>query len=242
MNTERLKSVLLRVGLVIGIIACVLTAFVNLAQLRCFNAMFDAVCSVSTTRNVVALTFDDGPNAATQKQILTLLAAHGAKGTFFLTGQKLENDLPSGKALLAAGHELGNLGYSNQTMENQPQSFYASEIDKTDALLRRAGVARPHYFRPPYGIRSVGLLWELQQRDYKLVMFDVSDNGRREAPAEAYASAILAQVQPGSIVMLHVMGADDEEARAALPLILKGLDERGLKSVTMSELLDAKGK
>ncbi|MDR7101849.1 polysaccharide deacetylase family protein [Croceicoccus sp. BE223] len=242
MNTERLKSILLRVGLLIGILACILTAFVNLAQLRCFNAFVNAACNVSTTRNLVALTFDDGPSAAAQGTILPLLAANGAKATFFLSGQKLEKDPAAARAVVAAGHEIGNLGYSNQVLENRPQSFYAEEIERTDALLRKAGVEKPYLFRPPYGMRSVGLLWELHQRDYKLIMWDVSDNGRREAPAQAYASAILAQVQPGSIVMLHAMGADDEDAREALPLILQGLKERGLKSVTVSELLATDGR
>lgn len=242
LNTDRLKSILLRVGLLIGILACILTAFVNLAQLRCFNAIFNAVCSVSTTRNVVALTFDDGPSAAAQGAILPLLAANDAKATFFLSGQKVEKDPAATRAIVAAGHEIGSLGFSNQVLEDRPQSFYADEVVRTDALLRKAGVEKPYLFRPPYGVRSVGLLWELHQRDYKLIMWDVSDNGRREAPPRAYASAILAQVQPGSIVMLHAMGADDEDAREALPLILQGLKERGLKSVTVGELLAAEGK
>ncbi|WP_066555632.1 polysaccharide deacetylase family protein [Croceicoccus bisphenolivorans] len=241
MNSERIKGILLRTGLVIGIIACLLTMFVNLATLRCFNAIFDATCSVSTTRNVVALTFSDGPSSYAD-EIIADLARHDAKATFFFSGQKLENDMAVAKRTLAAGHELGSLGWSNQVMEDQPQAFYAQEVAKTDKLLREAGVKKPKLFRPPYGVRSVGLLWELHNADYHLVMWDVSDNGRREAPPEAYANAILAQVRPGSIVMLHALGADDDEARAALPLILAGLNEKGLKSVTVSELLEAQGK
>lgn len=242
MKAERIKGILLRIGLVLGILACLLTMFINLASLRCFNALFEASCSVATTRNVVALTFSDGPSGDAVADILPVMAAHDAKGTFFLSGQKLEKDMASAKRLLAAGHELGNLGYSNQVMEERDQSFYADEIARTDTLLREAGVEKPRYFRPPYGIRSVGMLWELHQADYHLIMWDVSDNGRREAPPEAYANAILAQVRPGSIVMIHAMGADDEEARKALPLILAGLDEKGLKSVTVSEVLAARGK
>ncbi|RVQ66503.1 polysaccharide deacetylase [Croceicoccus ponticola] len=219
-----------------------MTMFVNLAGLRCFNAIFDATCSVSTTRNVVALTFSDGPSEQAVTQVLPILATHNAKATFFLSGQKLENALPAATRMLAAGHELGNMGYSNQVMEDRPQSFHAEEIAKTDALLHKAGVENPRYFRPPFGIRSVGLLWELYRAKYSLIMWDVSDNGRREAPPQAYANAILAQTRPGSIIMLHALGPDDEEARAALPLILDGLDKRGLKSVTVSELLAERGK
>lgn len=241
MNSERIRTFLLRTGLLLGIVAGLLTVFVNLATLRCFNAIFDATCSVSTTRNLVALTFNDGPGGSSD-EVAADLARHGAKATFFVSGQKLEREMPAARRLLAAGHELGNMAWSNQLMEDQPQSFHEAEITQTDALLRKAGVKQPDLFRPPFGVRSVGLLWELHKRDYHLVMWDVSDNGRREAPPEAYANAILAQVRPGSIVMMNALGADDEEARAALPLILAGLDEKGLKSVTVSELFAAQGR
>lgn len=242
MKSDRIKNIALRVGVVIGIIACLLTIFVNLASLRCFNAIFDSVCSVQTTRNVVALTFSDGPDEGTVNEVLPVLASRDAKATFFLSGQKVANAIPATKRLLAAGHELGNLGYSNQVMEDRPQSFHRAEIMQTDKLLRDAGVENPNLFRPPYGIRSVGLLWELHSADYKLVMWNVSDNGKREAPPEALANAIVAQSGPGSIIMLHALDSGDDNSRAALPLILDGLAEKGLKVVTVSELLEAKGK
>jgi len=237
MKTELFKRVALRVGLVLAILACLSVMFTNLASLRCFNALFDSVCRVETEEKVFALTFSDGPTARGVAQVLPILAAHDAKATFFLSGQKVENELPAAKWLLAAGHELGNQGYSQQVMEERPQDFYASEISKTDALLRKAGAKNPHYFRPPFGIRSVGLLWELHNARYKLVMWDVSDNGQREAPPRAYANAIVAKVTPGSIVMLHALGSDDDEARAALPLILQELEKRGYKAVTVTDLL-----
>lgn len=242
MNSQRLKRFGLRFGLVIGILACLSVIFVNLASLRCFNLVFDAVCHVPTKQNVVALTFEDSLNPQAVDEALPVLAAHDAKATFFLTGQKVENQPETTRKLLAAGHELGNRGYSDQIMEDRSQEFHESEIMKTDALLREVGVKRPHLFRPPYGIRSVGLLWELHKAGYLMVMWDVSDAGKREAPPEAYASAILAQVRPGSIVMLHALGGDDTNARAALPIILAGLNEKGLKSVTVSELLAMKSK
>ena len=242
MKSDRIKNIALRVGVVIGIVACLLTIFVNLASLRCFNAIFDSVCSVSTTRSVVALTFSDGPDKGTVDEVLPVLASHDAKATFFLSGQKIENDMPATKRLVAAGHELGNLAYSNQVMEDRPQEFHREEITQTDKLLRDAGVEKPDLFRPPYGIRSVGLLWELHSADYKLVMWNVSDNGKREAPPQSLANAIIAQAEPGSIIMLHALDASDDNTREALPLILDGLADKRLKVVTVSELLEAKGK
>jgi peptidoglycan/xylan/chitin deacetylase (PgdA/CDA1 family) len=53
------------------------------------------------------------------------------------------------------------------------------------------------------------------------------------------ATEVLEQVEPGSIVLLHLMYKNREASRAALPLILKGLKDKGYRMVTLSELLAA---
>jgi peptidoglycan/xylan/chitin deacetylase (PgdA/CDA1 family) len=59
--------------------------------------------------------------------------------------------------------------------------------------------------------------------------------------AEAIAQRVLNRIQPGDIVLMH--DGHDLEGRhrrgivPALPLILRGLKERGLESVTVSDLL-----
>ena len=49
---------------------------------------------------------------------------------------------------------------------------------------------------------------------------------------------ILAGVRPGSIILLHDGGGPRNQTVKAIPLILKGLKKRGLKPVTVSELLE----
>nr|BFE70147.1 hypothetical protein GCM10020092_034480 [Actinoplanes digitatis] len=49
--------------------------------------------------------------------------------------------------------------------------------------------------------------------------------------------AVLSQVRPGSIVIMHLTEANARYTDEALPKILAGLRERGLEPVTLSELL-----
>jgi hypothetical protein len=49
--------------------------------------------------------------------------------------------------------------------------------------------------------------------------------------------AVLSQVRPGSIVIMHLTEANARYTDDALPPILAGLRERGLQPVTLSELL-----
>jgi len=63
---------------------------------------------VDTTERVVALTFDDGPTPAYTGAVLDALAAHDAKATFFVVGQRVHAHPDLVRRAAAAGHEIGN--------------------------------------------------------------------------------------------------------------------------------------
>ena len=213
-----------------------LVTLVQLVSLRCFDLIGDVVCDVRTEEPVVALTFTGGPSQAGVDAALAALAAHNAKATFFLRGKALEGNLAQARRLAQAGHEIGSAGYQRRVLVNLPQAEYRAEIDQTDALLKEAGVEHTSLFRAPLGEKSVGLLWELYKTGHALILYDVSDTGQQLAPPESYARSIVARAEPGSVISLQVMGAQDANARAALPLVLSGLREKGLQVVTVSEL------
>lgn len=56
---------------------------------------------------------------------------------------------------------------------------------------------------------------------------------------QTMAAQVLEQVRPGSIVLLHLMYKNRDASRAALPLIIKGLKQKGYKMVRVSDLLAA---
>src|SRR5215472_7493710 len=61
--------------------------------------------------NQIALTYDDGPNDPHTLRLLDVLARHEAKATFFLIGKYVRQRPDIARAILAAGHEIGNHTY-----------------------------------------------------------------------------------------------------------------------------------
>src|SRR5262249_36949295 len=57
---------------------------------------------------VVALTLDDGPNPPVTDQVLDLLAAAGAKASFFIIGRWTERWPETARRIAHEGHTLGN--------------------------------------------------------------------------------------------------------------------------------------
>src|SRR5882757_3247428 len=62
----------------------------------------------ATPRREVWLTIDDGPDPEDTPQLLALLAAHGARATFFVIGEKAAAHPALIRAITAAGHDVAH--------------------------------------------------------------------------------------------------------------------------------------
>ena len=208
----------------------------RISKARCFSLTGEAICRVETNEQLIALTFDDGPTPEGVGWASGVLRHYGGHGTFFLIGGAIEGEAPLVRRLLAEGHEVGNHSYSHVRMVLHASAFYDSEIERTDALLRAAGVPAPDLFRPPYGKKLIGLPRALQRHHYRMIMWNVEDPPEART-AEDYAAAVVRQARPGSIVLMHIMYPANRVAREALPLIVRDLRAQGYRLVTVSELL-----
>jgi peptidoglycan/xylan/chitin deacetylase (PgdA/CDA1 family) len=222
------------VGLLV-ILAAALALF-RISRARCFALVGEAVCHVDTDRPEVALTLDDGPTAEGTAQALAVLRRYGAHATFFLIGSSVAGRESLVRQILAEANEVGNHSFTHVRMVGHSAAFYDAEVMRTDAALRKAGVPDPHLFRPPYGKKLIGLPRALARHDYRMILWDVEDPPGAVMP-EAYAAAVVREARPGSIILMHVMYPSDRIAREALPQVLQGLKARGLRVVTVGELL-----
>jgi peptidoglycan/xylan/chitin deacetylase (PgdA/CDA1 family) len=181
------------------------------------------------------LTFDDGPTQVGVDVALAELKRSGAHATFFLVGSEIEKRPDLVRAILAGGNEVGNHSYSHAHMIGHSAAFYDEEIGRTDADLRRTGVAT-NLFRPPYGKKLIGLPRAVARHGYKMILWDVEDPPGATDPTD-YAARIVRQARPGSIILMHLMYSHNGPARAALPMVVRGLQSRGFRIVTVGELL-----
>jgi peptidoglycan/xylan/chitin deacetylase (PgdA/CDA1 family) len=201
------------------------------------------VTRVETTEPVVALTFDDGPVAGYTEEILALLAVRDVHATFFVTGAELAANPTLGQRIAAAGHELGNHTYSHRQMIGVGYDVVRDEIERTDALIRATGYEGAIHFRPPYGKRFIVLPYYLYANDRRTIYWDVEPEsyGEIAKSSDLIQAHVLEKVRPGSIILLHGMGAGREATRQAVPGIIEGLLARGYRLVTVSALLDDEG-
>ncbi len=157
----------------------------------------------------VALTFDDGPRADTTGRLLDGLLERGAAATFFVIGEQV----PCNEDLL-------------RRME---------EVHKTETLLKEAVGEGDFWLRPPYGliggersqlIRTPMIYWSVDPQDWKLLDKD------------KVVAAVLEDVEPGDIILLHDFYSSSVDA--ALEIIDR-LQKDGYAFVTVEELFRIQG-
>ncbi|MEM6644900.1 MAG: polysaccharide deacetylase family protein [Bacteroidota bacterium] len=212
----------------------------QLSRSRSMQLFGELVTHGSRADSVVALTFDDGPTPFGTEPMVEMLDSLEVTATFFVTGRELAAHPELGVRLVQAGHTLANHSYSHAQMVLKPLGFMRREVEVTDSLIRRTGYEDEIYFRPPYGKRLLVLPWYLKQTNRTSILWDVEPESYPEVrdSAEAIAAHVLDHVQPGSIILLHVMYRVRQASVDAVPLIVSGLRARGYRIVDLPELVE----
>jgi peptidoglycan/xylan/chitin deacetylase (PgdA/CDA1 family) len=198
---------------------------------------------VAAGRELVGLTFDDGPDPDVTPAVLDVLDAAGATATFFCIGERVERHPDVITAIRARGHGVENHSYSH------PNSFalrgrrgLAREIVRAQSAIEQSGGGRPSLFRAPAGIQNPLLYAALAAAGLSLVSwtrrgFDtVTHDGVR------VASRLSRALSPGDILLLHDgSSARDRSGRPvvleALPRLLDEMSRKGLRSEALHAML-----
>ena len=178
----------------------------------------------------VALTFDDGPSHTQTPAILETLDRLGAHATFFEEGRHVRGREALMRQILAAGEEIGNHSF------HHPVDPGEGELASTQAAIRAATGFTPCLFRPPFGELDRKEKAAARADGLQLVFWTLDSEDDRHPGVGAIRARVVRRAKPGSIVLLHD-GGDHPQTVEALPGIVEGLERRGLRLVTVTELL-----
>jgi peptidoglycan-N-acetylglucosamine deacetylase len=172
----------------------------------------DRVSSVYDTgsarpgERVVALTFDDGPHPRATPRVLDVLARHGVKGTFFVVGRNAATWPDPVRRAVREGHRIANHSWSHPTLTTLGDAAVRSELQRTQDQIARLG-SSSICVRPPYGAQNTRVrnLIVSQVRS-STILWNVDPGDWRGLSASGIVSTTMAQVRPGSIILLHDSG------------------------------------
>jgi peptidoglycan/xylan/chitin deacetylase (PgdA/CDA1 family) len=196
------------------------------------------VWHVPTKAQAVALTFDDGPLPNWTPRVLDTLAELAAPATFFLVGQNLRANRGLARY---SGHEVGNHTWSHADLAMLDERTALDEVRRChDEIVEATGRA-PKLLRPPWGHLGGAALLAADALDYDIVLWSqrMPENEYRLDPG-AIVDRVVGEARAGAILLAHDVGNPDRLITIDnLKAIVAGLRLKGLRPVTVSELLSS---
>jgi peptidoglycan/xylan/chitin deacetylase (PgdA/CDA1 family) len=215
---------------------------------RCCRHIGNPVIRGPGERRSIALTFDDGPSPGTLL-LLKYLTEAGVRATFFQCGLNVLRHAEVARAVLQAGHEIGNHSYSHARLAPRPgwrpnlrsPRFVVNEFAAAQAVFRAELGMSPVLMRVPYGLHWFGTESAERQLGLRDILWTLIGHDW-EWPVRQCAEFLLSGVAPGAILCLHdgrdIRPSPDIETtirtvRRIVPVLL----DLGYRFETVSELL-----
>jgi len=189
----------------------------------------------------VALTFDDGPDAAVTPLFLDALAARDTKATFFLLGSRVALNPRLAAEIVAGGHEIGVHGWEHRYLPLRgPLATYHDLARSMDIVTEATGVV-PRFFRPPYGVLSTASVLAARRLGLTTVLW--SCWGKEWTPHSTPNSVfdtLSRDLRGGATVLLHdsdttAPAGSSQAALGALGLLLDDCGRQGLRVGPLGE-------
>ena len=197
---------------------------------------FKAACSVQTTRKEIAISFDDGPDAAFTADILDILRKEQIPAAFFCIGSRVDERPDLCRQMMEDGHLIGNHSYSHHFWFDlfSPQKMLA-DLREMDRAVKKATGLTPRLFRPPYGVTNPNLKKAVQQGGYIPVGWNIRSYDTVIKDEKKLLQKLTAGIRPGAIVLFH---DTSPTTRATLPEFIRRVGHEGYRIVRLDKLLN----
>lgn len=187
-------------------------------------------------KGMIAITFDDGPNANTTAEMLDLLEREQIPATFFMLGQNVAANESLLPRMIAAGCELGTHSWDHTDLTSVSDEELKAQISRSEQAVYNACGVYPTVFRAPYGklnekieanLKVPSIYWTVDTMDWQS-----KDPGaiRREIVSSAY---------DGAIILMHDIYDSTVKGFSAA---IQDLRNEGYAFVTVSTLLRRNGE
>lgn len=210
-----------------------------------------------TAAKTVALTFDadmtaeQGPRAARGERfdnptLITSLRRLEVPSTIFMTGRWAE-EYPFQAREIGSDplFEVANHSYSHHSftagchgLPELGKKDLTADVERAFGAFRKVGVRQVvPYFRFPGGCYDRSTLRTLAPAGLTAVQWDVVSGDAFATDADAVAEQVLAEVRPGSVVVMHCTTSAAPVTDEAVHKIVPALRDRGYRFVKVSDLM-----
>lgn len=183
--------------------------------------------------NCVAITYDDGPGAETNR-LLDKLKAKNAHASFMVLAPNADQHPELLKRMKAEGHTIGNHTKSHRQLNTLSPEQVSQEIDAGNAAIKKATGQGTRWVRPPYGATNATVDQVTRDKGASQALWDVDTVDWKDRNSEHVCSSAVQGARAGSIVLMHDIHPTTVDAADC---VIDGLRAKGLEPVSLDRLL-----
>lgn len=192
--------------------------------------------SASSSKPMIAITYDDGPSSIYTNQILDVLKENNAKATFFVLGGNAQYNTDILQRQINEGHQIGNHTMDHKSLPSLSKEGILQQVEDLNKIVKDATGYNITVVRPPYGAFDGKVQETLNQ--YALMLWNVDTLDWQVRNKNTIVQNVMDNASDGSIILLHDIYK--ETADATKEFIPKLVAE-GYQLVTIDEFYKHKG-
>lgn len=182
-----------------------------------------------SNKNIIYLTFDDGPHPDVTPEVLDILENYQAQATFFCLGQQLEKYPDLAMQMIKRGHKIGNHTYSHLNGWRTPVSQYLEDVELCQSIMNKLGLPDYFLFRPPYGKISLQQFLKLRSKYYIVLWSYMTGDFDPNLTVKLLKDRVMKCVNGGDIVVFHDGENTINSLPNHLPEILNHFSQQGFE-------------
>jgi peptidoglycan/xylan/chitin deacetylase (PgdA/CDA1 family) len=188
-------------------------------------------------KEVIALTFDDGPWPTSTAKIVRALWRGDAQATFFMLGSQIHSRRKLARSVVANGNIIGVHSWSHAVMVRRSSAVNRRDLARCIRAVRSATGVTPRWFRPPYGSTNKALRKAAKSKGLRQVIWTVDTLDWKYRSKSSVVSRAMSGARNGSVVLMHDGGGPRGATASAVPVIIRRLRAKGYDFVTLDELV-----
>lgn len=216
--------------LFLGVLAALVWASADIGS----GAYLKALCRAESADKVVALTFDDGPDADSTPRVLDLLKRYDVRATFFVVGEQARQNPELIHRMVAEGHTVAGHSYYHLPQSTLWSSQrYTEELFRCNDVVARLTGLRMRLYRPPFGVTNPPIARAVKNLGLIPVGWSVRSFDTMTKDTDRVVDRVMRGLRGGDVILLHDRLENSEEL---LEKLLTALRTQHYTTATVDEL------
>jgi peptidoglycan-N-acetylglucosamine deacetylase len=176
----------------------------------------------------VALTFDDGPNPVYTRQILAILKKYNIKATFFMVGANAHKYPDVVKEIHEQGHVIASHSQTHPLLTKLSDAQLEVEVAKPSEIIFAIIGQKPKCLRYPFGASNEHVRATIRAHGMMPMPMGFNSFDYDRPGTQKIIDWVLKNVYSKQVILMHDGYDKREQTVAALPVIIEGIQKKGL--------------